>query len=58
MLSLQNSVLLKYVSAYCWRFVSKNEIDERKHNEAGVCYDVNSATLLLMKYKSCHGLHI
>lgn len=66
MLSLQNSVLLKYVSSSCLGVRGGREggggsgeidTDGRKHDKAGVCSDVNSATLL-MKYKSCHGVHI
>lgn len=36
MLSLPNSVLLKYVSASCWKFVSKNESDGGKDKDAGM----------------------
>lgn len=35
MLSLPNSVLLKYVSASCW-FVSKNEIGGKETSEPGM----------------------
>lgn len=61
---MQNSVLLKkkkgYVSASRWnqQMFSLLEGDTMRL----VCYDVNyfffCSTLLLMKYKYCHGVHI